>query len=381
MTALPLEPSRRGACPSLDTPMQTGDGLLARVRVAGGLLTPDQLIALAELAQAHGNGLVEVSARGNLQVRGLTPETAPIFAQGVEGVVDIERGLVVQTPPLAGDDPRELADPWPIAAAIRIAAASLNARLGPKVTVVVDGAGQIGLSNLNTDIRLVATGPKDWTLSVAGRPAERVTRNDEVSASLRVLRQIAELGPSARASDLPGDRPQVVADATRPIGRFDLKHSHALGIALPFGSVEASGLIALAHDAKAHGTTEFRLAPHHTLLAIGAAPALAEAAKAFGFITTDDDPRQRISACIGSQGCASGHVPARIIAAELAHRLPMGRHLHVSGCSKGCAHPRASDVTLVGRADGYGLVIGGKAGDTPRAVLQADELAGALGQG
>jgi len=360
--------------------MQTGDGLLARVRVAGGRLTPDQLIALARLAQAHGNGLVEVSARGNLQVRGLTQETASIFAHGVEEEAEIERGLVVQTPPLAGDDPAELADPWPVAAAIRIAAASLNSRLGPKVTVVVDGAGQIGLGNLNTDIRLIATGPKNWIMSIAGRPAEPVASHDEVSVTLRVLRQIAALGPSARATDLDGGAAKVTADATRPIGHFTLKTSHAMGIALPFGSAQATALIALAHAAKMHGVSEFRLAPHHTLLAISANATFAAEAKELGFITEAADPRQRISACIGSEGCASGHVPARVTAARLAPYLPSGRHLHVSGCSKGCAHPRASDVTLVGSAEGYGLVIGGKAGDTPRTVLQAKDLAGVLGR-
>ncbi|WEK02871.1 MAG: precorrin-3B synthase [Candidatus Devosia phytovorans] len=380
-TALPIEPSRRGACPSLHAPMQTGDGLLARVRVAGGRLTPAQLAGIAELAQQHGNGLIEISARGNLQVRGLTQAAVPSFAQSIEAIVEIERGLVVQTPPLAGDDPRELADPWPIAAAIRVAAASLADRLGPKVSVVVDGGGQIGLGNLNTDIRLVAKGPGDWTLSVAGRMPVPVIRHDEVSATLRILRQIAALGPAARASDLPGSTTKILADASRPVGVFALMHGQATGIALPFGSASAATLVALANQAALHGVGEFRLAPHHALLAIGADPSFPSMAETLGFITKTDDPRQRISACIGSEGCASGHVPARLIAAQLAANLPQDQHLHVSGCSKGCAHPRASDITLVGRADGYGLVIDGRAGDTPRAVLQADNLASALGQG
>ena len=51
--------------------MLTGDGLLARLRVAGGRLTPMQLGAIAALAREHGNGLLEITARGNLQVRGL----------------------------------------------------------------------------------------------------------------------------------------------------------------------------------------------------------------------------------------------------------------------------------------------------------------------
>jgi precorrin-3B synthase len=39
--------------------------------------------------------------------------------------------------------------------------------------------------------------------------------------------------------------------------------------------------------------------------------------------------------------------------------------LHVSGCGKGCAHPKSAAVTLVGREGRYDLVRGGAAGDAP----------------
>ena len=61
--ALPIAGARRGACPSLDAPMQTGDGLLARLRIAGGRLTPAALGKLANIAGSFGNGAVELTAR------------------------------------------------------------------------------------------------------------------------------------------------------------------------------------------------------------------------------------------------------------------------------------------------------------------------------
>jgi precorrin-3B synthase len=114
------------------------------------------------------------------------------------------------------------------------------------------------------------------------------------------------------------------------------------------------------------------------LLAIGAPSGFAAEAAALGFVTAPDDPRTRISACIGSEGCASGHIPARAVAAQLAPHLAPDTILHVSGCAKGCAHPRRADVTLVGQADGYGLVIAGMAGDTPQALLRTDQLESAV---
>ena len=72
---------RRNACPSLAVPMRTGDGFLARLPPLARALKPEQLGAIAAAAQAHGNGLVEISKRGNLQLRGLaSPDTTRLAA-------------------------------------------------------------------------------------------------------------------------------------------------------------------------------------------------------------------------------------------------------------------------------------------------------------
>jgi precorrin-3B synthase len=48
--------------------------------------------------------------------------------------------------------------------------------------------------------------------------------------------------------------------------------------------------------------------------------------------------------------------------------------VHVSGCPKGCAHPAAAALTIVGRADGCGLVIGGSTRDQPIATVATAAL-------
>lgn len=375
---LPIVPQRRGACPSLDEPMRTGDGLLARLRIKDGRLTPAQLSTIADLAAEHGNGLVEITARGNLQVRGLRPASAAPFARSVKALVEIERGLVVETPPLAGDDPSEIADPRPLAASIRAASTLLAARLGPKVTVIVDGSGRLNLSQLKADIRLTAIGSNQWACSVGGR-SDIILRNEALMITLQNLRRIADLGMGARATDLAGSAAvEPRTTSTSSVGQFILRDKTATGIALPFGSADRAALVALASVAARCGIRELRLAPHHALLAIGATAAFTAEAEALGFITSPTDPRTRISACIGSDGCASGHFAARTVAKQLAPHLPNDTSLHVSGCAKGCAHPRRADVTLVGHVDGYGLVLNGLAGDTPQALLRADQLESAL---
>src|SRR5207248_2757261 len=72
-------PHRRGTCPGLSVPMPTGDGLLVRLMPTEPVPL-DAFVAFCEAARRHGNGTIEVSARGSLQVRGLTPPSAPLFA-------------------------------------------------------------------------------------------------------------------------------------------------------------------------------------------------------------------------------------------------------------------------------------------------------------
>ncbi|MFC7642028.1 hypothetical protein ACFQX6_14390 [Streptosporangium lutulentum] len=47
------------------------DGGLARVRVPGGRLTTSQLRELAGAASTYGSGVIELTSRANVQVRGL----------------------------------------------------------------------------------------------------------------------------------------------------------------------------------------------------------------------------------------------------------------------------------------------------------------------
>lgn len=390
---LPIAASRRGACPTLDVPMRTGDGLLARIRVAGGRIDPVRLEHLAVVCGTYGNGVIEITARGNLQVRGLKQADVPAFACAVRELIAVETGLVVETPPLAGDDPLEFIDPRPLAAEIRGLAGPFAARLGPKVTVIVDGDGQIGLAEIKADLRLVAASADIWLVSV-GSTLLGTTRAPLDCARV-ALAALAALGHEARATDVDiaaltavlGDLVEPSAPvqqaSSSPIGRFALRKREAVGLGLPFGSIGWEAVAALADGAWRFGIGEFRLAPHHGLLAIGANNDLYEEVQQIGFITHPSDPRRRISACIGSEGCASGHIPARSVAARLAPNLPAGSDLHVSGCAKGCAHPRRAALTLVGQTGGYGLVIDGTAGDTPVTLLRADQLESALfgGQG
>lgn len=63
--------TRVDRCPGVLRPWPAEDGLLVRLRPAGGLLPAGSLRRLLRLAAAYGDGDVHVTGRANLQIRGI----------------------------------------------------------------------------------------------------------------------------------------------------------------------------------------------------------------------------------------------------------------------------------------------------------------------
>src|SRR5204862_884512 len=128
---------RRGACPGLSTPMATGDGLLARLTPAGSMIALDAFAGLCGVAQTHGNGIIEITSRGSIQIRGLSAASAPLFAAEVASLgIEASDGIPVVTDPLAGLTDADIFDAHALAATLRkaLAAAPFAFRLSAKVS-------------------------------------------------------------------------------------------------------------------------------------------------------------------------------------------------------------------------------------------------------
>ena len=88
-----------------------------------------------------------------------------------------------------------------------------------------------------------------------------------------------------------------------------------------------------------------------------------------------DDPRRSIVACPGKPACASGLIAARALAAEVASHLPpRSGTIHISGCAKGCAHPAAAALTVVGTERGCGIVHDASARATPHRYIDPADV-------
>jgi precorrin-3B synthase len=425
---------RRGACPGLSAPMPTGDGLLVRL-IPIGTIALDAFARLCAAARTHGNGVIEVTARGSVQIRGLTPASAPRFAAAIAALeIAADDGIPVLTNPLAGIGAQEILDAGALAADLRrtLSIASITTKLATKVSVVVDGGGAPSLDALSADIRLRAeavAGSVVLRVSVGGDGATAthvgvVAPTHAVAAVMGLLEIIANRGRDARARDvlttdgvLPfrdalasclAFRPATASDPPgetkdgggrddrggddggrrrAAIGTHVLRDgSLACGIGLGFGHANSQTLEAMIEAATGAGASGVRAAPGRVLIVIGPTPAAAasflRAAERLGFIVRADDPRRHVVACAGAPACASAHIAARVMAPSIAAvatpLVSQGLTVHVSGCVKGCAHPGPAALTIAGTAAGCALIANGRAGDNPERIVPTSELSEAV---
>ncbi len=382
---------QRGACPTLSMPMLTGDGLLARVALTEGI-SPRQLAEISRLALRHGNGMMDISARGNLQVRGLTERTAPLLDADIRSLnLPLRNGLAVEVPPFAGWDETEIADPRPLADAIRERTRDLTG-LAAKMSVVADGGGRINLSALLADIRLVAVATEKgarWKILLGGteKSGRVFAILDEIEAreaTLDLLRTLAAAGPRARGCDLAHDLPPndfALSSSASPFGVFPVcENLHAAGIGPAYGQARAQDIVTLCLEAGRLGIQTVKPALDHSLICFGSEQGcerLASFAADHGFITSAADPRGSIAACPGSPACASAMIATSDLATQAVSScgdmLDGSFKLHITGCSKGCAHPHVSALTLCGTASGISMIADGRATDLPFASVAPTE--------
>jgi len=389
----------KGWCPTLFTPMASGDGFLLRVHAPGSFLTAATARALAQAAAQYGNGVIDIGNRGSLQIRGLRGETVMAFAAAM-----VAAGLAHPDP--AADRRRNvIAPPLGDARAARVVREieamqmreSDIAALHGKFGVSVD-AGALPVGAAIADIRVVLRDSAVIALDGSDRAAV-CAASDVADTVLRLCRAFLALAarqekPPYRMQALVA---QVGADAVfaaaglvastaqaqppEPVAIGPLADATAFGIGLPFGATDAATLASLADLAERFADGVLRLTPWRAIVLRGVTDAavLSRAAETLGLMVTPDDARSRVAACPGAPACASASVPARADASLLAS-LGLPGSLHVSGCAKGCAHPGAADLTLVGDHGAYDLVRHGRAGDMPtrRGLTLADIRAGAF---
>lgn len=376
------KPLIKGWCPGALRPMLAGDGLIVRIRPPAGRLSSAQARGIAAIASRYGNGVINISNRANLQVRGVRTEHHDALL-GVLGEFDLldhnarseARRNIIVTPfwQEQTDPARLLADDL-----ARALAGSDAPALPEKFGFAIDTGRTPVLQSAPADIRLERIGNGSLICTadgaVTGAP---VTLETAVDVVLDLSRWFLQTGGArdgrgrmaahiARGVPLPAQftaAARVAASYELPLPGM-VAQGYLVGLA--FGQMQADTLAELAR----YG--DLRLTPWRMVLIEG----LRERPEIDHLLLDPEDPLTRVVACTGAPGCPQAHQATRPLARALATHVPEGSVLHVSGCAKGCAHPGTAPRTLVAGPDGFSLILHGRAGDAPSAgPLSADALA------
>lgn len=370
MTTSPIV---KGWCPGALRPMLSGDGLVLRIRPRAGRLTPDQARGIAELASQHGNGLIDLSNRANVQLRGVTEASHLGLVEGLRALDLIDpdasaegRRNIVVSPFWTASDPTHA-----FAHQLEKALGAPGApQISNKFGFAVDTAATPCLRDTAADIWL-ETGPEGLLLANHSDLAKPVTKASAVADALALAQWFVDSGGITDGRGRMADflqRTPLPADFSEKRLPAALKASpgpttQGYFVAFEFGQMRAETLAALGD------LGPLRITPWRMLLIEG----LTEAPHIPGLITDANDPMLRVIACTGAPGCLQAHAGTRDIARALAPKVT--EILHVSGCAKGCAHPLVAPITLTATPTGFNLIRGGTAsGPVIRARLSASDL-------
>jgi precorrin-3B synthase len=395
--------------------MRSGDGLLVRVRPRAGAFSLAALRAIAAVAAKFGSGEIDLTNRGNLQLRGVTDETfdsvlaelddAGLLDQSAEA--EAVRNVVVD--PLSGLDPAH-ANIRGLAAALEGVLArdrrlwTLPGKFGFSFSGVAEPrvggrSADIMLSAERGSIQICVDGAADVRCDVSRDGAiEAVHRlalafvelkaNDD---SFRRMRDaISRLGVATIfAMAGMSSRRAAASDhhQSSPVGLLGREESpFGVGIGLPFGRIIASQLVSLCDAAAAANSDSVHTGPQRVLVfpvedAAGAGSYLGRA-EDVGLITKGDDIRLVMDVCPGSAGCKNAGTDTRRDAQRFASGFGgslSGCTLHISGCEKGCARRADASFTLVGRGGRYDLIRNGSADSScVRETIDADDIGAAI---
>jgi precorrin-3B synthase len=389
------------ACPGSLRLHAAADGPLARIRLPGGLLTGAQLAEVAALAQAWGDGHIELTSRANLQLRAVRADAdelgGRLRAAGLLPSDTHETVRNILASPLSGRDERSRLDVRPFVPELdrRLCAEPRLADLpGRFLFALDDGRGDVAD---RADLAAVPAGD-DVAILLAGVDAGlRVPPADTVTALLAAaigfLDERDAQSPTAavRHGTEPGRGVSGAAwrlgELVDGPGRVAARVAAALGIELcagrivgptppraerqapvgligqPDGSVAVGALVALGRlgsvplklliEAERLVVTPWRgvVVPD---LAPAAAVGWAEALAAAGLEMAPGSRWVGVTACAGRPGCAKALADVRADAAAVTE-AGGGLPVHWIGCARGCGSPAGDHVRVEATTSGYGV--------------------------
>jgi precorrin-3B synthase len=380
------------ACPGILDLHEARDGLVARIRLPGGYASSARLASLAALSSRYGDGCVDLTARGNVQIRGIQPDAADGMAQrataaGLMPSPAHDRARNITASPLAGlagrPDLRGLVRALDHAILADPALAALPGRF---LFSLDDGSGHAGLGGCDVGLRL-SSGAVE--LVVAGRltglrgtsaagiqnaaAAARAfldrrrpepARPDSGDAGARMSSaRVAGLadGGAGVATAVGGELGPAVSDTTGRLALGAVPDAEKLVVvAAPLARMTTAQVRLVVRMLRPGEVARLAAAGRIVLPLADPAGAALQRLDDAGLVVSDGHELAPVTACAG-MACGKSLADVRV----LAGRVPGLGAVHWAGCGRRCGLP-ADATAVVATSDGR-LVFGDSAELSARA--------------
>ncbi|GGJ90827.1 precorrin-3B synthase [Pilimelia anulata] len=388
-------------CPGALRVHPAADGGLVRVRVPGGAIDTARWRALAAAARRHAAGTLELTGRGNVQLRGVRPGAEPalaadLAAAGLLPAPAHDRVRNVVASPLSGRAGPGLLDVRPLVRALDagLCADPDLARLPGRFLFALDdgrrdvlplradaallgapGGVALWLGGTDAGLRVPApAGPAALLAAATAFLAERAARGSTAwriaelpdgpaAIAARVAATLTDPVPGTPLDGPPGGDSAGdggdgrIADPSGPGGRGPVgpvaqrDGRTAVGVVAPLGRLTAAQVDALADRAAG----ELVVTPWRSVVLpdLADAPAALRALAAAGLVTDPRSPWVGVTACAGT-GCASALADVHADARAVHGRHGLAGPAHWSGCDRRCGQPAGTAVRITAGPAGYG---------------------------
>lgn len=393
-------------CPGIYKLAEMKDGLLARVRVPGGVLSSKQAKAISNAAKTFGNGWVDLTNRANIQLRGIKPEKKSELIEYLfeEKLIspfpahDRLRNITID--PLSGLS-QELYNCSHLVEKLDKALQDLDQPelFSPKCAFVFDGGGetniratphdfaflafkneletsrtefQLYLGGMATTVRLSPETIIETIMDYLERLKPYAAENQEIAEdktkNIRLKNLIREKGrdrvleiiaPNSDAKFIDGAQP-IKLQKPDNLTEQTTENKVAINLISPTSRLQYFQLEGLTELAETLGSGELRLTTWQGIIL----PSIDEddiahvweKAEAMALLTQENEQNLQIISCSGSEGCIYGGFETKLLSlqirddlSELAMLNPVS--IHLSACEKGCATTKKSNYLILQKRD------------------------------
>ncbi len=340
----------QGWCPDAYRPMRAGDGLILRVKPMLNRLSKVQAHAIAEISNQFGNGVITITNRANLQVRGLKSNDHQAALERLDkcGLLSCEkreqsRNIIVTPNWVNGDMNSQVH-------ALLLKALPDFPKLPSKFGYAIDCGTNRLIADASSDIHFESADDQSVVIRADGAAlGKRVHINNlitELGEFLNWFSQNKNINETrGRMRNISNELPVRFAtdEVIRPRAKLPFSDKH---IGLAYGELNADLLANIADK-----NNSIQITPWRSLI-------IENAPISRHFMSNENDLRRSITICTGYPRCLSGYQATKSLADKIGSMIKTPKDIHVSGCEKRCASQASHALNIIGTSTGFDLYVG-----------------------